>query len=77
MARTRIKSGLPVDLVDAFWTEVEGLLRSEHGMTGEQAVRTILRYRNEIDADKVGDILYHQSAVDVAHGLITGGYAQA
>jgi hypothetical protein len=75
MTRTRNQSGLPIDLVDAFWDGVVTLLRSEHGLTNVQALRSVLRYRNELDAHEVGDILYHASPKEIAGNVITGGYA--
>jgi hypothetical protein len=75
MTRTRNQSGLPIDLVDAFWDNVVATLRTEHGLGNVQALRAVLRYRNELDAHDVGDIPYHASPEEVAGSVITGGYA--
>lgn len=66
---------IPTNLVNEFWNDVEGHLRSRFDLQGEQRVRSILRYRNEID--RVGPLIYHREPRDVADDIVSGGYANA
>ena len=66
---------LPVEQVHAFWRDVEDHLRSRHHLKGDQPVRAILRYRNEIE--RVGSMVYHRNAGDVADDIISGEYVAA
>ena len=61
-------------LVNEFWEDVEGHLRSRLDMPGEECVRSILRYRNELD--RVGPLIYHRQPRDVADDIVSGGYAR-
>jgi hypothetical protein len=65
-------AGLPIDAIHRFWNHVESLLRDRHDLAGEQSIRAIMRYRNELE--HVGPMLYHQSAEDVATAIVRGGY---
>ena len=76
MTPTRNRSGLPINLIDDFWDNVVGTLHGKHGLGSVQALRAVLRFRNALDADEVGDILYHASPEDVAEGIMSGGYAK-
>ena len=73
--KRRTSHPLPVELVHRFWDEVERQLRSRHRLGGDQAVRSILRYRNEVE--RIGPILYHREPGDLADDIVSGGYAQA
>jgi hypothetical protein len=61
--------------IHAFWNEVEEQLHSHHHLQGDQPIRAILRYRNEID--RVGPIIYHREPRDIADDIISGQYVQA
>ncbi len=71
----RQSSLLPVEQIHAFWSEVEDHLRARHHLKGDQPVRAILRYRNEIE--RVGPMLYHREPGDVADDIISGEYIAA
>jgi hypothetical protein len=66
---------LPTEQIHAFWNEVEEQLRSRHYLQGDQPLRAILRYRNEID--RVVPIIYHREPLDVAGDIISGQYVPA
>jgi hypothetical protein len=72
---SRQPNTLPVEQIHAFWAEVEENLRSRHHLKGDRPVRAILRYRNEIE--RVGAILYHRNAEDVADDIVSGEYVAA
>lgn len=71
----RTSQAIPAGAIHQFWAEVEEHLRSRHALGGEQGVRSILRYRNEID--RVGPLVYHREPADVADDIVTGGYTHA
>ncbi len=71
----RQSNPLPIEQIHQFWAEVEEALRSVHQLQGDQPVRAILRYRNEIDG--VGPIIYHRSPQDVADDIVSGEYVMA
>ncbi|MDB5334008.1 MAG: hypothetical protein JWP03_5159 [Phycisphaerales bacterium] len=66
---------LPVDQIHRFWSDVEQVLGSRHGVKGDRALRAILRYRDEIE--RVGPLVYHRDASEVAEDIIAGGYTDA
>jgi hypothetical protein len=70
----RIPNPLPIEQVHQFWSEVEENLRSRHSLQGDQPVRAILRYRNEIE--RVGPLVYHQNPADVADDIVSGEYVR-
>jgi hypothetical protein len=71
---TQQLGALPTEQVHAFWDSVEETLRTKYKFTGDQPIRAILRYRNEID--RVGPNLYHREPADIADDIVSGEYAQ-
>src|SRR5437016_3961195 len=68
-------SNLPVEQIHRFWDDVEQALRTRHGLGADPALRAILRYRDEVE--RVGPLVYHREASDVAEDIIAGGYTDA
>jgi hypothetical protein len=71
----RQPNSLPTAQIHQFWRDVEEALRSEHDLQGDQPVRAILRYRNEIEG--IGTIVYHRAARDIADDIVSGEYVAA
>jgi hypothetical protein len=72
MTLEKTTTGLAPAQINVFWKEVEDTLRSRHQLPSEQAIRAIMKYRDEVDG--VG-MLYHQSPTDLAQGISDAGYA--
>lgn len=70
----RLPNSLPVEQIHRFWSEVENDLRARHQLRGDQPIRAILRYRNEIE--RVGSLVYHQNPPDVADDIVSGQYVR-
>jgi hypothetical protein len=77
MTTTQNRALLPIAMVNAFWNEVEKALRREHLLTSVQALRAILRYRNQLDSFDIGHMLYQSAPFEVARHIITEGYTKA
>ncbi len=68
-------NSLPVAQIHQFWRDVEESLSLDHRLTGDQSVRAILRYRNEIEG--TGTMVYHRDARDIADDIVSGEYVAA
>src|SRR5436190_4923443 len=56
---------LPPYLIEQFWQKVQVLLESDHCLKRDRSREALSRYRKLVEA-KVGDMIYHQEARDVA-----------
>lgn len=60
---------LPGHLIAEFWVKVHCVLEAEHKLTKKQARHGIEDYRARLDMHRVGDILYHSEAEDIARTI--------
>jgi hypothetical protein len=63
-----------------FWTEVQRLLITQHGLSEEEAQRGIEDYLRRLRQHEVGDLVYHQgcdrAACTLAGAIRQGGFKE-
>ena len=59
---------LPGNLIDDYWKEVEGLVKTK-GLPLDKVRESVQTFRAEI-AKKAGDMIYHQDAIDTAAAVV-------
>ena len=65
---------LPGHLIDDFWSEVARELSPKNP---RQAADEISRYRQRLESQGAGDVVYHWGAVEVAKSIQRGGFKES
>jgi ribosomal protein L25 (general stress protein Ctc) len=65
------KRDLPKNLIEKFWSRVRRLVKDQCGLTSTAARAETDGYRRSVES-KVGDMIYHENAEDVALTIAHG-----